>query len=169
MVDNSSLADRIHPVAPAVRSIAESLLQSQFKTPTFDALIDVRSLIRPLTDALSSFERRLGPFSDLAARMTQADRLKQAGWIPHPALPVDKLVASETDLGKISTRVQLYIYDNKEEVYELLTRRFYTYHIQKDTLDLCNAVIRGHRLELFPLVVPSVFSEVERCARGVWG
>jgi hypothetical protein len=51
--------------------------------------------------------------------------------------------------------VQLYIDGNKEEVYELLTRRFYNYDIQKDTLNLCNAVIRGHRLELFPMIVPS--------------
>jgi hypothetical protein len=169
MTDNSSIADRIRLAAPTLRSIAESLLQSQFKTPTFDALIDVRSQIRPLTDALSSFERRLRPFSDLAARMKQADRLKEAGWIPHPALPVDELVASETDLGKISSRVQLYINGHKEDICQLLTRRFHTYDIQEDTLDMCNAVVQGHRLELFPLIVPSVFSEVERCARDVLG
>jgi hypothetical protein len=146
-------------------TIAELFFKSQFKTPTLDALIDVKSVIHPIADALSSFERKLGPFTDLAALMAQADLLKDAGWIPHPALPIKDLVAAETDISKIRCTVQLHVDSNKEEIYELLTKRFADYTLHEETSELCDAVIRGHRYGLFPLITPSVFSEIERCAR----
>jgi hypothetical protein len=164
----------------ATRGLGDAL-RSQFAAPRFKpALIDIKSATHSIAEMLQGVERSvahfsegversLALFSDVATLMKQADQLTEAGWIPHPALPIKALVGSETNPTQISARVKFYVDDNIEQLYAVLTNRFTTYNITEDTLALCNAVIRAHRLELFPLIVPAVFAEIERCARNALG
>lgn len=184
--------DALFEVTACSRGLAETI-RNQLKIPNLDALFDIRSETstlaqtierqfalpsfvanittetRALAETLQSFERNTALFTDLAAVMRQADRLKEAGWIPHPALPIRELVASETNPQQISDSVQSYVNNNREHICQLLTNRFSTYTTPQGTLQLCNAVIQAHRLELFPLIVPSVFAEIELCARAALG
>jgi hypothetical protein len=147
------------------RGLAETL-QKQFAAPHFEAgLIDIKSATRGIAEMFHGFHRSMALFSDVAALMEQADHLTEAGWIPHPALPIKELVRSDTNQQIISERVTAYVDANREQLYSIITKRFSTYTIPQDTLKLCDAVIKAHRLELFPLIVPAVFTEIERCAR----
>jgi hypothetical protein len=168
-------------IESATRGLAETL-QKQFAAPLFEAaaLIDIKSATRGIAEMLQGFERSLAPFSerfkrsmalfsDVAALMEQADHLTEAGWIPHPALPIKTLVGSDTNPHQISERVTAYVDANREHLYAIIADRFSTYTIPQDTLALCNAAIEAHRLNLFPLIVPAVFAEIERCARAALG
>jgi hypothetical protein len=162
MTDDATPSNVTHHSTGAAQSLAEVLLRSQFK------------IASGLTEALRS-QFQIPSFASqfkiasFVGVLQQADRLKEAGWIPHPALPVKELVASKTDTTQLSDCVQLYVDNNREQIYEVMSNRFSTYTISKDTLKLCNAAIQAHRLELFPLIVPSVFAEIELCARAVLG
>jgi hypothetical protein len=101
--------------------------------------------------------------------MKQADHLTDSGWIPHPVLPIKDLVGEDTGSESISERVQLFVDNQREKIYEVMVNRFSAYTIPKDTLALCKAVIQAHRLELFPLIVPAIFAEIESCARASLG
>jgi hypothetical protein len=108
-------------------------------------------------------------FAEISTQLKQARTLRQIGWIPHPVLPIQKLAGSETEPNALSHFIRDYINNNSETLYSDLMARFADYSLERGTYDLCEAVIKAHRSQLFPLIVLATFSEIEYCARDALG
>lgn len=122
-----------------------------------------------IQEALRLAERGAEPFAavfaEIGTQLEQARTLREIGWIPHPALPIQNFAGSETDLNVLSPIVRRYVHDNSETIYSVLATRFKEYDLEIHTANLCEDVIKAHRLQLFTLIVPPIFAEIEHCAR----
>jgi hypothetical protein len=133
---------------------------------------DLRGIVdamRPVGVDLRGIVDGMRPFHDVFVLIGQADRLKDAGWIPHPALPIRDLVGSETDSGVIASNVERYVRDNREAIYAALSGRYAAYSSDLGSPKLREHVVEAHRAELYSLIVPAIFPEIERCARSALG
>jgi len=108
-------------------------------------------------------------FSDVMAKHEQAKRLRLAGWIPHPVLPIDDLVGPTKDPQTLRAAVEEYVEFYREDIYANLLARFEAYKIELYACRLGEQAVAAHRANLFLLVVPAIFPEIERCARTVLG
>jgi hypothetical protein len=97
--------------------------------------------------------------------LEQASRLSSAGWIPHRLLPLGKLVGTEMDPSAISEAVSAYVANNRPRIYATLRESFTSHAIEPYTCQVCLDAVTAHENGLFRLVVPSIFPEIERCAR----
>jgi hypothetical protein len=108
-------------------------------------------------------------FAKVGTQLKQARILREIGWIPHPAVPIQNFAGSETDPNALSPIVKQYVDNNLETIYSILATRFAEYSLEKETAALCDSAIKAHRLQLFPLIVPATFSEIEHRARDALG
>lgn len=120
----------------------------------------------PLSSGMGQF---LGIFSDVLAKHEVARRMVASGWIPHPVIPIWQMMGPEKDSKKVCAAVTEYVNGNREELYTNLLNRFTSYRVEPDGCDLAKQAISAHRAGLFRLIVPSVFPEIERCARSTLG
>lgn len=108
-------------------------------------------------------------FSDVMAKHEQAKRLRIAGWLPHPILPIDTLVGSEKNPDRIRATVAEYFEAHRDDIYAALLARFSGYTIEAHACHVAKEAVAAHRINNFRLIVPAVFPEIERCARTTLG
>ncbi|MGD0076554.1 MAG: hypothetical protein ABSD31_19820 [Candidatus Binataceae bacterium] len=108
-------------------------------------------------------------FSDVMAKHELAARLRAAGWLPHPVLPIDELVGPEKEPQRIRAAVERYVGSHRDDIYRKLLARFGAYKVEPHACRLAEDAVGAHRAGYFRLIVPSVFPEIERCARTTLG
>jgi hypothetical protein len=121
---------------------------------------------RPCSGAMMTFTSL---FADIMALHEQAARMRRAGWLAHPVLPISELVGPETDPTRIQAAVDVHVAKQREEIYAALTARFSEYTIEPHACEIGKDAIVAHRMELYRLIVPAVFPEIERCGRMTFG
>jgi hypothetical protein len=117
---------------------------------------------QPISGPMMTF---MALFGDVLALHEQAARMREAGWLPHPVLPISDLVGPEKDLEKIRAAIDAHVEKQRDEIYAALTARFSGYALEAYTCQIGMEAISAHRAGLYRLVVPAVFPEIERCGR----
>jgi hypothetical protein len=147
-------------MSAAIRPITFDLprLSTEFNRWNPNLLEAVNAAVRPLASLAPAF-----------TLMRQIDTLSKAHWIAHPILPVSELVGEETDPEQVGVRVADYVEQHQELIYQALDRRFANHDAEDDTKAFARELIEAHRRGLYRLIVPTVFPEIERCARVTLG
>lgn len=95
--------------------VPSSNFLEQFITPISIAEQAIRAGVSSVQEALAKhgpiIAETARPIADIGAELDAARRLKEAGWIPHPVLPIRELTAEPTLQG-ISASAQMYIDNN---------------------------------------------------------
>jgi hypothetical protein len=130
--------------------------------PIFNLERQLESIVRPV----ASFATKMAPTFVL---MRQIETMNKGDWIAHPALPVGELVGDETDAIQVGLRVTDYVEENHEAICDALHKRFSSYDHDDDAKAFAIELIKAYRSGLYRLIVPAVFPEIERCARGTLG
>jgi hypothetical protein len=164
----SSLSDRLFVMPPDMKAQAD-VVASMVREAARRAEFQFSAVAQVLQEAARRAELESRAIAQVGTHIVQVRSLRQIGWIPHPALPLRELAGSETDPIALSDIVQRYIQNNSENIYSNLAVRFAEYNLDGHAKALCDSVIKAHRLQLFPLIVPAIFSEIEYCARDSLG
>jgi hypothetical protein len=146
----------LHPV------LLQPLLDQVLDAQRYWAQILGQHLVPPLSMLSTSYVEE-------TAKMRAIDLLGQAHWLAHPALPVYDLLVGEDELPEVGRLVEAYVTEHPDEIYACLRARFESYALDQATHRFALELVEAHRRQLFSLIVPAVFPEIERCARGVLG
>jgi hypothetical protein len=93
-----SLADQLSDILPYLKAQADA---------TASIVRETMRLAERETSASAAI------FAEIGIQLKQARTLRDIGWIPHPALPIQDFAGSETDPNALSPIVRQYVDDTR--------------------------------------------------------